>query len=42
MDCTWAGLEELTMSNACRWLLGLPTSESRQKYPDHSDFLNKR
>ncbi|XP_008451202.1 uncharacterized protein LOC103492570 isoform X1 [Cucumis melo] len=33
---------EALLKSKRRWLLGLPTSESRQKYPDHSDFLNKR
>ncbi|XP_011658642.1 uncharacterized protein LOC101214737 isoform X2 [Cucumis sativus] len=33
---------EALLKSKRRWLLGLPTSESRRKYPDHSDFLNKQ
>ncbi|CAK9308899.1 unnamed protein product [Citrullus colocynthis] len=34
--------QELLLKSKRRWLLGLPTSVSRQEYSDHSDFLNKR
>ncbi|XP_038890247.1 uncharacterized protein LOC120079870 isoform X2 [Benincasa hispida] len=34
--------QEVLLKSKRRWLLGLPTSVSRPKYSDHSDFLNKR
>ncbi|XP_038887199.1 uncharacterized protein LOC120077386 [Benincasa hispida] len=34
--------QEDLLKSKRRWLLGLPTSASRHKYSDHSEFLNKR